>query len=64
MAAEIAPTPETAQQPNEPVMILKKIGSTTYQIAVHFSATSKETIGDKISRLIRNEAESGKAAGL
>ena len=63
MAAAIAPNPETPSHPDEPVIMLKRIGSTIYEVAVHFSTTSKETIGDKITRLIRNEAESGKAAG-
>ena len=40
----------------------KRIGNTTYQVAVHFSRTSKETAGDKIARLIRSEAAAGKAA--
>ena len=63
MAAAIAPNPEIPSQSDEPVIMLKKIGSTIYEVAVHFSTTSKETIGDKITRLIRNEAENGKAAG-
>ena len=33
----------------------KKIGGTTYQVHVHFSKTSKETLTDKILRLIRRE---------
>ena len=49
--------------PEKPTVMLKRIGSTTYHVSVHFSKTSTETIGDKIERLIQNEAESGKAAG-
>ena len=30
----------------------KVIGNTTYVVRVHFSETSKETLGDKIKRLI------------
>lgn len=33
----------------------KKIGKTTYQVTVHFSKTSKETLQDKIDRLIKND---------
>ena len=47
----------------EPVMMQKRIGSTTYMVSVHFNPTSKETMNDKILRLIRNEATSGKAVG-
>jgi hypothetical protein len=42
----------------------RRIGSTTYRVGVHFSKTSKETMDEKILRLVRNEATSGKAAGL
>ena len=45
-----------AGQPQRTIM-RKRIGSTTYQVAVHFSQTGSETINDKILRLIRNEAE-------
>ena len=31
--------------------IKKKIGRTTYNVAIHFSKTSKETMTDKINRL-------------
>lgn len=35
--------------------LVKKIGSTTYEISMFFSKTSKETISDKIMRLIKND---------
>ena len=44
-----------AQQSSEP-MFRKTIGKTTYLVSVHFSRTSKETIKDKIMRLLRGEA--------
>ncbi|MGL5254241.1 MAG: transposon-encoded TnpW family protein [Brevinema sp.] len=34
-----------------------KIGKTTYVVGVHFSKTSKETINDKIERLILNDLQ-------
>lgn len=34
-----------------------KIGKTTYVVGVHFSKTSKETIEDKIRRLILSDCE-------
>ncbi len=34
-----------------------KIGNTTYVVGVHFSKTSKETIEDKIERLVLNDYE-------
>lgn len=33
----------------------KKVGNTTYEVHIHFSEMSKETMTDKIMRLIRNE---------
>jgi hypothetical protein len=35
--------------------IIKKRGNTTYEVYVYFSKTSKETMTDKVMRLIRNE---------
>jgi hypothetical protein len=34
-----------------------RIDRTTYRVTIHFSKTSTETMGDKIARLIENEAE-------
>lgn len=45
------------EQPHEPGAFVKRIGSTTYRVSVHFSKTSRETMKDKILRLIRNEAK-------
>lgn len=44
----------TAQGDEHPVL-LKKIGKTTYRITIHFSAASRETMSDKIKRMLRNE---------
>jgi hypothetical protein len=35
--------------------ITQRLGNTTYEVYVHFSETSKETMTDKVLRLIRNE---------
>lgn len=48
---------KTSRQGNEPVKLLKRIGSTTYEVSVHFSRTSKETMEDKILRLIEREVD-------
>ena len=39
----------------KPPDIVKRIGTTTYKVNVHFSTTSKETLDDKIMRLIQND---------
>lgn len=41
---------------SKPICLTQRIGQTTYKVNVHFSETSKETIGDKIIRIIENEA--------
>jgi len=41
---------------NKPMRLTKRIGQTTYKVSVHFSETSKETMSDKIVRLIQSEA--------
>ena len=47
-------TTETkAEQPD----FVKRIGKTTYQVKVHFNPNSKETMSDKIIRMLRNEVQ-------
>ncbi len=55
---------KTEQKPQEARTFTRRIGSTTYRVGVHFSGNSRETMNDKIVRLIRNESVNGKAAGL
>lgn len=40
----------------KPRKLRKRIGSTTYEVSIHFSETSTETLEDKILRLIEREA--------
>ena len=35
----------------------RKIGRTTYIVRVHFSKTSRETMSDKIKRMLKNEIQ-------
>ena len=39
----------------KPPTITRRIGNTTFEINVYFSATSKETMSDKVLRLISND---------
>jgi hypothetical protein len=41
----------------EPVMLQKRIGSTLFEVTIRFSATSKETMQDKILRLVEREVQ-------
>ena len=45
----------TSQMGSEPVKLLKRIGSTTFEVVVHFSERSSEKLEDKILRLIERE---------
>jgi hypothetical protein len=51
-------TTET-QAARESKTITRRIGSTDFEIAVFFSDSNKETLNDKIKRLIRSEAGGG-----
>ena len=43
------------ERTDKPLRITKRIGSTTYKVSVHFSRTSRETMGDKLVRLIERD---------
>jgi len=47
----------TAQNEQEPVKLLKRIGSTTFVVNVYFSDKSAETMEDKILRMIEREVD-------
>lgn len=42
---------------HETPTITTKIGSTTYVVGLHFSKTSKETLQDKIKRMVLEDAK-------
>jgi len=44
-------TTARAEQPD----LVKRIGKTTYHVKVHFNPNARETMSDKIMRLLRNE---------
>ena len=49
-------TTTTTAKAEQPDMV-KRIGKTTYRVKVYFNPNSKETITDKIFRLLRNEVQ-------
>lgn len=51
-------TPKDKVEQTAPTM-RKTIGGTTYIVTAHFSETSKETMSDKICRMIKRDIESG-----
>jgi hypothetical protein len=40
-----------------PFVMRRTIRSTAYEVVVHFSKTSRETLKDKILRMIKNEVQ-------
>ena len=49
-------TPNTLPQlDDESPAMVRQIGKTTYRVQVHFSATNRESMSDKIKRMLRNE---------
>ncbi len=46
----------TAPAKDAPALV-KKIGRTTYIVRVYFSKTNKETMSDKIKRILKNEIQ-------
>jgi hypothetical protein len=58
MTEELAVEKDTEKESRahtEPFIMRRNIRSTAYEVTVHFSKTSRETLIDKIRRLIRNE---------
>ena len=51
---QTAKTPEKAQEATQPDFV-KRIGKNTYKVKIYFNPNSKETITDKIMRLLQNE---------
>ena len=41
----------------EPVKLLRRIGSTTYEVTIRFSNTNTETMADKVRRMIEREVD-------
>ena len=50
---------ETKQTEERKPHFIKTIGKTTYLVTCHFSETSKETLQDKIKRMILRDIQSG-----
>ena len=48
-------TPNNGEQKAPQSKITQKLGNTTYDVHIHFSKTSKETMTDKVMRLISND---------
>jgi len=49
---------KTSLKESEPQYLLKRIGSTTYKVSIHFSQTSKDTMADIVRRVLEREVDS------
>jgi len=49
------PTTTTTTPKVEQPDLVKRIGKTTYRVKVHFNPNSRETMSDKIIRMLQNE---------
>ena len=49
------PTCKVTNQEGAPPRFTQRIGSTVYEASIHFSETSKETVEDKILRMLKSE---------
>ena len=56
MQTAITAATSAARPPREAGTFTRRVGHTTYRVGVHFSGTSRETMDDKIIRLVRSEA--------
>ena len=55
MTTKQSATMPTENKSAEQINLRKRIGSTTFEVAVHFSGTSQETLEDKLLRIIERE---------
>jgi hypothetical protein len=53
-ATNIINTAAPAVEQSKPQMT-QRLSNTTYEVYLHYSTTSKETLTDKVMRLIRND---------
>ena len=42
----------------EPYVLQRRVGSTLYRVGIHFNPNAKETLDDKVRRLLKNELQS------
>ena len=50
-------TSQSVKNHNKPRTMQKRIGSITYEVEIRFNPKAKETLNEKILRLIKNDME-------
>ena len=56
LSASVSGVPQRQTHDRPPDMVMK-IDRTTYRVWAHFSTTSKETLNDKIKRMLREDVQ-------
>ena len=51
-------------QNQRPIVMRKRIGSTTYEVRSYFNSQATETVEQKLLRIIKNDLTSGKNRGI
>jgi len=49
------------EKQTEALVLYRRIGSTLYRVGIHFNQSAKETLNEKICRLLKNELQSASA---
>jgi uncharacterized protein YaaQ len=50
---------ERNTKPIQPTMLTMRSGNTTFVIGLHFNGKSKENMGDKVKKLIKQDIKNG-----
>jgi hypothetical protein len=48
---------KNAQSERKPIRLLRRIGSTTYEVTVHYSNENKDTMADIVRRVLEREVD-------
>ena len=48
---------------SEPFVLQRRIGSTLYKVGIHFNPEAKETLNEKVQRLLKNDLQSAPESG-
>ena len=43
---------------SEPFVLQRRIGSTNYRVKIHFNPNARETLNEKVQRLLKNDLQS------
>jgi hypothetical protein len=54
------PTSKCPTSNPEQFVLHRRIGSTVYNVGIHFNPQARETLNDKVRRLLRNDLQSAR----